>query len=803
MKKSVVSGMLSALAVFGPAHGAMSAIEEIVVTAQHRDQSVQDFAGSVSAFSGDTLAEYQIQNVQDLQGMLSNVTLANTGALASGALVAVIRGIGTEPGLSPGVGVYIDSLYLPTPRGSILDLHDVERIEVLKGPQGTLYGRNTIGGAIKYITRDPSAAFEGRLSLGAGSRNLREASVSLSGPLIQDRLYGNLSLLRRDRDGWQDNIATGESDAFAEDDTWTRRLKLVWDITPDLRAKLTYENALERGRPQVPVRVAIPDTLASIHRLQNLAPSFSGGAIQGLGQPLDTYLPSSPNEANTLGIPAYEGRFKQEDDYALFSVEWDVTDRFSIQSHTGYTKNSTRTGIDFDGSALTYIHADQHYRYESYSQEFQFFWSGDRSDVVAGVYYMSLEDNYATDTETSEFVRLSQRRSTLGRPADDRETTLAAYVNWEYDLTDRTRLTLGGRYSQEKAEIDNGETVVDHTIPFIRFSGIPSTSPFAGLEGQPIPILDTPVNIATAQAVVAGLPAGVFGSGQVFYGLPLTSTEYPRQGSKTWTNFSPKIALSHELTPDHMIYGSVSTAFKSGGFNSRTATTTTQSFNPEEVIAYAAGIKSRWPNAGVVLNAEVFYSDYKDKQLNTTFYDPVTMVLDSITRNVGEAEISGFDAEFTWSTPVPGLRFNANLGYLRSEIKKFEQDTLGGGIIDVARHYELAYSPKWSGNVGVRYQHTIETGALIFNANAAYRSDSWLISPTDKRNAFQTDNTRYESHTLVNAGIAYEHGDRFRIALEGRNLTDKRVLVSAFDAFFISGAYNEPRSWALKFDYYL
>ena len=222
-------------------------IEEVVVTARKREESLQQVPMAVSAFSESQLRAAQVNNIVDLERMTPNITLTETGGLQAGSVAVFMRGIGNDPGFDQGVGIYVDDVYLNRTSGALLEVYDTERVEILKGPQGNLYGRNTIGGAIKYISRKPSDEFEGGIEVKAGDYDLIEVKANASGPLIENTLYGSVGALYKEREGIQDNTFDGGE--YWGTDVQAFRGSLLWQASDNLSVTLAGDFFMDGSAP--------------------------------------------------------------------------------------------------------------------------------------------------------------------------------------------------------------------------------------------------------------------------------------------------------------------------------------------------------------------------------------------------------------------------------------------------------------------------------------------------------------------------------------------------------------------------
>jgi len=254
-KKSALAFAIAT--VFGAESMAVyaAALEEVIVTARKREENLQQVPAAINVFTAETLKDRSVDSLTDMQSSTPNITMSSASGLQSGALSVFIRGIGNDPGFEQGVGVYMDDVYLQRANGLILDVFDIERIEILKGPQGNLYGRNTIGGAIKYITKEPSETFEANIDGKVGNYDLRQVKGSISGPLVDGLAYGGLGLAYKTRDGLQTNLYDGQK--FNELDSRAIRGELKLTPLDTVSVKIMGSYTSERGAPTVPTRLAV------------------------------------------------------------------------------------------------------------------------------------------------------------------------------------------------------------------------------------------------------------------------------------------------------------------------------------------------------------------------------------------------------------------------------------------------------------------------------------------------------------------------------------------------------------------
>jgi iron complex outermembrane receptor protein len=389
-----------------------SADEEIVVTARRREERLQDVPVAVTAISGDELAAAGAQDITVLSQSVPNITLENSRA-TSATLTAFIRGVGQQDpvaGFEQGVGIYLDDVYLNRPQGAVLDVYDLERIEVLRGPQGTLYGRNTIGGAVKYVTRridrdDPTL----RARFAYGSYNQTDVVLSGSTPLSETfRVSGAVAGFVRD--GFGTNLTTG-ADNY-DKDVFAARASAEWEPSPDFLVRLSADHYRDNSNQR------------QGHRL--LPPTLSGDFDTTAG--ITTFGPITRAEAEGTGVQLF--------------VDWALGENWTLRSITAHREDEYSSPIDFDSTAARTFDVPVVYENEQFSQELQAIYEGDRLAVVLGAYYL---DANAFDAFDAIFTSIAS--FTLG---DVDTQTWAVFGEATWDLTDQLSLTLGGRYTEDE-----------------------------------------------------------------------------------------------------------------------------------------------------------------------------------------------------------------------------------------------------------------------------------------------------------------------------------------------------------------
>ena len=781
---------------------AQNVIEEVLVTARKRTENLQEVPAAVSAYGAEELQDRGVDNITEVARLTPNLTINETNGLLAGVIQVFIRGIGNDPGFDQGVGMYLDDVYLNRTSGALLDVYDVERIEILKGPQGHLYGRNTIGGALKYVSREPGNETRARIEGKLGEDSLRKIRAGLSGALVEDSLFASIALSKTDRDGYQTNLHDGSE--FAGADQLAMRGTLIWQAAESLRFKLVGDMMRDDSDPYVPTRVAVnlagPSGLGAFGAMLSTANAFvPGAAFLAPGESLDSSLPTDKDQVNTAFIEGGFDEYKQETNSLSLTVDWDLNDVWSLKSVTGLRTGRNRTPFDFDGSHQVFINTLQTPETDDWSEELQLHYASDNLNAVLGFYYLDGDYENTSLTTQTPFLRLltSHVKNTT---QDDRglEST-SVYANLDWDLNDQWQLSLGGRYTTDKKDIDQiaDVTLTHHVAAFMRLPGL-----------EQVPLVLSP----RGAFIVPNLPffnyfmphrdpdGNIIGRGNAE-----SVITYPENkiGDDKWSEFTPSVKLSYRASENTLLYGGLSTGFKSGGFTFTGRAYNATAYEPETVTSYAIGLKTTLLEGSLRFNAEAFLNDYKDKQFTVVALDDQTGALVQTNDNVGEVESRGFEFELLWLPPVDGLAVNLNLGYLDVEVKELIDEVSPGTLGNVADDRGMGYSPELTAQARVQYTASLGgPGTLTFGVDADYRDKMWTNTPITLSDPFLLS-AQSEDRILANAFLTYRSSDgRWRVTLEGKNLGDKRVLQNIFQVSnFILGGYSRGRTWGLTVAY--
>ncbi|CAI8153641.1 MAG: Pesticin receptor [Pseudidiomarina mangrovi] len=395
-------------------------LERIEVTARRKTESLQEVPVAVSSFSAQDLEEIGVEDITELQQRIPNTTLQVSRGTNS-TLTAYIRGVGQQDplwGFEPGVGIYIDDVYVARPQGAVLEVFDVQRIEVLRGPQGTLYGKNTIGGAMKYVTKELTGDDELYLQGAIGSYNQRDLKVS-GQTALSDNFFVGAAVAVLNRDGFGEFINVGEENY--NKDLMTGRLSARWLASDDVSVKFSYDKTKDESNAKGGYR---------------LTPSLLTG-----DQPLDSVY-DSKTSMSTDNLVETEGM--------SMTVDWDINANWSFKSVTAQREGDTDTNIDFDSTGAGALLVPAIYADEQFSQEFQFSYTGDNFDFVGGYYYY---DGEACGVFGTLLPRLFGGFTVENGGCVDTKST-ALFGQGTYQIDDQWSVTLGGRYTNDDKKAD-------------------------------------------------------------------------------------------------------------------------------------------------------------------------------------------------------------------------------------------------------------------------------------------------------------------------------------------------------------
>lgn len=751
-------------------------IETIIVTSRRVAESIQSTPIAVSAFTERGLKERGLTTSADIGNFTPNVQFDTSSSFAGASTFqGFIRGIGQTDfaiNTDPGVGVYVDGIYYARTVGSVIDLQDVERIEVLKGPQGTLFGRNTIGGALNIITKRPDSEFDFKGEITIGEFNRADVNAFVNLPLTDD-VYTSVAVSTRNRDGFQnripfedpangnnigvplDQILTADTNNGREQgaqSTNTLRTKTYWAASDTVDATFSFDYSSIRDS-------ATATTLldAEVNSPGNLRGLFNG-CVAGLAPA--SICNTSPFLANEQ-LP-FDNRFVTGDIDTTFAtganfsnidswglsaeIDWEISENLTLKSLTGYRNLDGAFGVDIDGSPLAFDQTTFTLDTEQFSQELQLNGSSGIVRYTAGVYL------YHEDAGQEDFVPIAGGLIQVAGGNFQQTDAFAVFGEANFDLSETLSFVFGARYTDEEKEVQLDQQNLNPDF-FIN-TGFP----------------------------LAGFPRE---------DLTFLGSEEPQLLS--FDNISIRTGLNWQLNKDLFTYASFSQGFKSGGITTRLTAPfnpeiaigglTNLAFDEETVDSFEIGFKFDLLNNNLRLNAAAFLNSFDDIQI--VLQRGVTPA----NENAGEAEISGFELE-AQAILSETLRANFSLGILNAEYE--ELDPLTG--LDPATA-QLPNTPETTASFALNWQPTENWG---FNFNYSFTSEVF--------NDFENTALLREGDTsILGANINYNsNSEQWYVTAGVTNLTDERRLISGFNAGaldFIIGSFNRPREWYLTLGY--
>jgi iron complex outermembrane receptor protein len=792
--------------LFAADTAADNTLVEITVTAEKRSENVQDVPISITAFSETAIRNKGITDLHGLSALIPNVNL-DQGSPFSGSnsvLSASIRGIGQDDfafNLDPGVGVYVDGVYFARTVGANQNLLDVDRIEVLKGPQGTLFGRNTIGGAISIVTRTPGEDFAVQAQATGGSFNRRDVAVMADIPLAPN-LLSSITFSSQFQDGYQTRIPYPSATPYVSDPSGVLhaagneafntqggtneqviRAKLLWraadTVTATFTGDWTHTDQPSTANTVLQTVTTGPNAVfGAFYNLCLLGVPFVPTAALVCGprnvvgtplwqanlNPATTRLLYGPAVTNTGNIDttyATGENFDKLDSYGVAAtVDWDVNSQFKVRSITASRRLHWASGLDTDGSPIDFFETSFAEGQHQFSEELQGI--GDLLDsklkLVGGLYYFE-EGGYIHD-----FVTFGGGLLQIDGPNTLDTKSYAGYLHADYRVTDKIGLTLGGRYSEDKKTFTGGQQ--DLNDFFYKISGCYPYGASASLIGAPAAL--------TCQQVL---------------GFPNPANHYQvypiGEQHQDFNEFTPTANLQYHFTDDVMGYLSYSKGFKTGGWTTRLTAplppgSPAQAFGPETDQTYEAGLKSAWFDHTLIVDAAVFVSNYDQIQLT---YQISTS---PVTQNAGNARIKGGEVEFQ-SLLGRFFSLNGGVGYMDAgytEVNAGAAATTGAYLPKTPRlkitlspelHAKLPNGAAW--RLGADYTHTSETYNDVQNTPLLERPKLDLFNASS-------------SIVAPNGKVTFTVG--------GTNLSDKRYITTGQPQIaggVIYGTYNAPREW--------
>jgi iron complex outermembrane receptor protein len=696
-------------------------MEEVTVTAQRKEESIQDVPIAISAFTSDQIEAANLTNLDQIALLTPGLFF---GKFSETRPQVYIRGIGSrqfDVGSEGSVGVFIDEVYIGRFSSGLSGLGDIERVEVLKGPQGTLYGRNTIGGAINVITKKPTDEFTMHAELGTGNFGYLDAQGAVSGPIVDGKVYGRMAINYRSRDGYVRNLNTG-TDHNALDQLSVRG-KLLFTPSEDLDILFTldYNRADPSGGLQGEYVAGLP--------------------VLATGGPLVPPLATSPSRFDEFYNT--DSQLERDIYIANLRADWDLN-TVAITSISAYLNSDMMEVRDLDSTSIDSIEHFTDEEAKQFTQEIRFaskpgglFTFDNRVEWITGFYYLKEQPVRVENLRgglDSVFSMIAASVDSGGPPAplapgqiyidnlltvDVDTTSYAIFGQATIDISEKLSLTVGARYTEDKKKADLiGWSNRDFVPPII-----------------------VPFQVAL---------------------------------SRSWNSFDPKVIVDYAWTDDVMTYFIYSQGFKSGGFQFAkfNAIEASEVFEPEDVQTFEVGLKSTWFDQRLRTNLNFFSYDYTDLQVpkTTTGAGGAPAIT---TLNAAEATVRGF--EFDGSISITDeLALHAGYAYLDATYDDYVFNT----ALDFSGN-DMVRSPRNTFNSTLEYAHPVRNGLLRMRADV-----SWTDKYFFEANEGLTPGTDQKDYSLFNVSATYETGP-WSFSIWGKNLSDEvyRTTSLSFGAF--------------------
>jgi iron complex outermembrane receptor protein len=815
------------------------ALEEVVVTARKRAESLQEVPVAVTAFSAETMQSLGIKNMRDFDGLVPGLNLGGGGNGVKGDGNAYIRGVGqreTRVTIDAGVGIYLDEVYIARASGALLDAVETESIQVLRGPQGTVFGKNTTGGAILYTSIKPSSEFGGTARGTYGNMDRKDASLSVDVPLIEDTLLSRLSLATVNRDGFIENDIDGTQFSDEERDIAVGQLRWLPSDAVIVDLNLNYTQI--KQKPLGQKCKSLVDELAEegvtnpgqLEALYNIASPISVQEYcqrSGDDLPIDKFQGEQNSKSNIFP----QGVYEVDTAMAAATVNWEINDQLQFKSITAYRNTEQTADEDLDGMNAVVIGrlSPENNDTDQYSQEFQFIGNAfdERLNYTLGLYGFYEETNDDWLQDFAGYVEEAQSSFLAPAPAimlarsnlTERETENTAWAGFgqlDYNYSDNLILTLGLRYTWEERKTQYREGRI--YLPSI---GV----------GDYLGGLDTiyGLNVVHSFSEPGGTPVSSWLYGfdpDGPEGVPFEVGAFGElKDDRNDDDWSPMASLKYIATDavldtlhldDAMTYLTYSTGFRSGGVTVSNGDfdgdgiIDLENYDPETVDMIELGFKIDALDRRVRTNIAIFYEEYEDIQLTTTRPDPALGVPLPAIENAGKAEMKGVEIEYT-ILPTDNLRFMGSIAYLDAEYKEYDSeipDPDGGGFqVPIDRSDEpMPRAPEWTAHLAVDYNiRTTSWGTVTPNFLVRYSDE--IYGGFDRDSFIVEDEVTIPAETFYDARITWElPDDRTTLIAWCRNLTDKDDhlqggVPTVGVARTTSVAYLPPRTYGIDLIY--
>ena len=759
---------------------ASETLEGVIVSARRTSENLQEVPVAVSAFSAKALETKGISDISGIANYTPNVEIDVDAPFSgsSSVLSPYIRGIGQIDfaiTYEPAIGLYVDGVYYGRAMGSVLDLSDVESIEVLKGPQGTLFGRNTIGGAILVTTAKPTDEFSMSAQYTTGSFNRQDMKVGMNIPLVKKKLYLNFSAASNNRNGYVERIpytgaqngdlatignGPGFFDEVGLDDdqgninnsTW--RTKLSWFPSDKVRISTTFDYVKIRQNQNGSTLLRTIDSPTSI------VGAYNNVCITGVPAPFCTLHGTDQSLANPLATP-YDDRFVTGNPFTTYAtgdggtradtwggalnMSFDLNDNIVLKSISSYRNLASVFGEDQDMSPIDFAQISFKMPQEQFTQELQLSGRTDNLKWIAGLYYFT-ENGMVIDQ-----VRPGAGIVQVYGPVDVDNQSFAGFGQATYNVTDKWSITGGLRYTAENKELASGQSDLNSFV----IQAVPPTAE----------------NLPTSDPTLY-FPPGRF--------------------KQDFGELTFRLGTEYKINEDLFTYFSFAQGFKSGGWTTRVTEPVKEAptYEPERANTYEIGLKSEFNEGKLRFNAAAFLTDYNDLQVT------VQQGISPFVVNAANAKIQGLELDLQF-IPAKNFLVTTNFGWLDAEYLEITDE-----FATIQEGFKFVNAPDLSGSIAV----DLTTPLKNKKANLVWHLD-YAAKSEVANNAENTPLLMQPGYGLLNAFVSVENaGKNWMLKTGFTNLTNKTILVSGFDIPAVGityGTYARPREFYVSLSYKL
>jgi iron complex outermembrane recepter protein len=758
--RSLVLGNLAFTGIAAAQVSDTGTLAEIIVTARKFEENLQNTPVAVTAFTGSELDERQIFKTDRLDEVVPNLQFANNAPLAgnNSSSAVFIRGIGqTDPTstVDPGVGLYIDEVYMGSSVGANMALRDIASVQVLRGPQGTLFGRNTIGGAIAMSTRDPGDEFGGQIRVGGGSDSLVDVFGAVDIP-FSDTFKSRFTAGLRQQDGYVTRVSDGED--LGDTNTYTVTAKLAWRPSDAFEGKLLadYTKSDENGSPLVFAAYNENATFGRVASLDAGCPGLTDGAVPPPGaadQPVPLIQDDRcANDLQNRGPYSNNGTApltsQLENWGGALNLLFSFNDALSLKSISSYRGITWEGNRDADNTPLPILHTFYDVDGSQWSEELQLLYQRESVKGVFGAYYFWQEsDDIVTITLNPPVPPPGPNLDSDNNKVENE--SWAAFTQWTFTFVDQLDLTIGGRYTEDKK--GSFPDQFDYSAPTVK---------------------QVPV---------------------VWY-------------RDTFSKFTPSGSLAWRFSDQSMVYASYAEGFKGGGWNSHfnqpppppAFLAVVQEFQPEEAQTYEVGAKFDLADNTLRLNVAAFSTDYEDLQV--TYRGPLPNGVAPFLINAGKASADGGELEATW-VPTANWIIEASVGYLDAKLDELDVNPVAAPPASLRPGNTLPYAPEWQAHAGIGYTANAGKVRIIPRVDVSYQDTTFFDAANTREIA------QLESETVYNVSLRFESDSgNWGVTLGCNNVSDETYPIAGNSSLdtgsgYAEIAYSRPREYFAILNY--